>query len=267
MILLSAENISKEFPVEGGVFRRKIGSVRALDSVSLRLEEGESVGVVGESGSGKTTLAKILLRMLAPDVGKLLWEGKPAESISRRDWAHGVQMVFQDPSASLNPKLTVHTQLTEALRARKSDPAEPRLSANAEKDALRELLVSVGLPWDALFYYPHQFSGGQKQRIAIARALADRPRLLIADEPVSSLDLSIQAQILNLLMDLKDHYRLTLLTISHDLAVISYLAGRVVVMKQGKVVEEGATADVLSRPADAYTKALLDAVPRLETTT
>lgn len=267
MILLSAENISKEFGIEGGFFRQKIGSVRALNNISLRLEEGESVGVVGESGSGKTTLAKILLRMLTPDNGNLLWEGKPAESISRQEWAHGVQMIFQDPAASLNPKLTVQTQLTEALRAKKIALAEPRLSTNAEKDALKYLLTSVGLPWDALFYYPHQFSGGQKQRIAIARALAVKPRLLIADEPVSSLDLSIQAQILNLLMDLKDQYRLTLLTISHDLAVISYLAGRVVVMKQGNVVEEGATADVLSRPADAYTKALLDAVPRLETTT
>ncbi|MGQ0644053.1 MAG: ATP-binding cassette domain-containing protein [Elusimicrobiota bacterium] len=259
MSLLAVEGVSKEFAVEGGIFRRRIGVVRALDQVSFAMEEGDSLGVVGESGSGKTTLARILTRMLAPDGGRVLWEGRPMESFTAREWAGNVQMIHQDPSASLNPKLTVRTLLEEPLRLR-ARLAGRRADSPA---AAADCLAAVGLPADALSHYPHQFSGGQKQRVAIARALAAGPRLLIADEPVSALDLSIQAQILNLLMDLQERFRLTVLVISHDLAVVSALADRALVLKEGRAVEAGSAADVLARPKHPYTQALLEAVPQL----
>ena len=259
--MLSLENIVKIFPVEGGILRRKIGIVPALKGVSLRVPAGGSLGIVGESGSGKTTLGKIVARHLAADGGRVLWEGRPHEEFSRREWASRVQMVFQDPAASLNPKLSLRVLLGEAVavRAQIDGQKGPR---RAERDRrLQALLDEVGLSGAPLDAYPHQFSSGQRQRLAIARALAVRPRLLVADEPVSSLDLSVQAQILNLLMDLKDRWGLTYIVISHDLAVVSRLADRVAVMKNGEVVEEGETSAVLAAPRHPYTQTLLDAVP------
>lgn len=261
MPLLDLQNIVKTFPVEGGVLRRKIGLVPALKGVSVQAAAGTSVGLVGESGSGKTTLGKIIARHLACDAGALLWDGQPFPTFSRREWAGQVQMVFQDPAASLNPKLTLSVLLGEALEARARLDGEKSLPAVERAKRLAALLEEVGLAGAPLGAHPHQFSGGQRQRLAIARALALRPRLLVADEPVSSLDLSVQAQILNLLMDLKKRRGLTFLVISHDLAVVSRLADRVAVMKNGEIVEEGATAAVLSAPAHPYTKTLLAAVP------
>ncbi len=263
MALLQAEGLSKTFTSLSGIFRHRVHHTRALKNISFTLEEGRSLGLVGESGSGKTTLGRLLARLLSPDQGRLLWEGRPAEEFSALEWAGRVQMIFQDPAASLNPKHSVKTLLEEPLRTRarldgETSPSPARLRERAE-----ELLGTVGLPPDIFFYYPHQFSGGQKQRLAIARALALKPRVLVADEPVSALDLSIQAQILNLLMELKERYHLTTVVISHDLAVVGQLAEKVLVLKDGEAVEDGDTAAVLSNPRHPYTQTLLDAVPRL----
>ncbi|HRY29642.1 MAG TPA: ATP-binding cassette domain-containing protein [Elusimicrobiota bacterium] len=261
--LLRAENLSMEFAVTGGVFRRRLGAVRALHNVSFSLNEGESLGLVGESGSGKSTLGRILCRLHRPTSGRLFWDGRPMEDLPPLEWASGIQMIFQDPAASLNPKLSVETILAEplGLRARVEKKEPPR--GAARRDAVRELLSSVGLPTDILSHYPHQFSGGQKQRLAIARALAVRPRVLVADEPVSAVDLSLQAQILNLLSDLKEQYRLTTLIISHDLTVVAHLADRLLVLKDGETMETGGTAEILAETRHPYTRALLDAVPPL----
>jgi peptide/nickel transport system ATP-binding protein len=247
-MLLSAESLAKTYAPPGGLFAARRGAVRAVSGASFALEAGRSLGLVGESGSGKTTVARMVARFLVPDAGRLTWEGRPAESFSRREWAARVQMVFQDPSASLNPLLSVGAQLREAL---------------APGVDLDGLLADVGLSREVLPHPPHVFSGGQRQRIAIARALARRPRLLIADEPVSSLDLSIQAQILNLLMDLRERFGLSLLVVSHDLAVVRRLTDQVIVMRRGDVVDAGDTAAVFAAPRSEYTRALLDGVPAL----
>ena len=249
------QNLGKAYPVRGGVFQTQRGSVRALDGVTVSLNAGESLGLVGESGSGKTTLARILAGFSAPSEGQILWEGRPQNDFTRAEWACHVQMVFQDPSASLNPKLSVGTLLAEPLRGRGG--------REVVRAAVEAALAEVGLPSDARFHYPHQFSGGQKQRIAIARALAAGPKLLIADEPVSALDLSVQAQILNLLADLRDRLHLTLILISHDLTVVRQMTERVLILDKGRTVETGSTDKVLSQPAHGTTRTLLDAVPAL----
>lgn len=250
--LLDVENLSKSFPVRGGLFQARPGRVSVLEGVSFSVREGESVGLVGESGSGKTTLARVIAGFLEPTAGVVRWDGKPKSSFSRREWAAHVQMVFQDPSASLNPKLSVGTLLDEALSV-----------AGASARTAQSVLSDVGLPSDVRGLYPHQFSGGQKQRIAIARALAAGSRLLIADEPVSALDLSIQAQILNLLADLKEKWGLSLILISHDLTVVRQMTDRVAILDRGRVVETGPTQTVLGSPQSPVTRALLDAVPTL----
>lgn len=247
--LVEFQAVSKVYPVRGGVFQTRRGEVRALADASFQMSPGESLGVVGESGSGKSTLARLLARFLAPTTGRLLWDGNPVDGFSRVQWATRAQMVFQDPSASLNPRLSVGTQLAEALALR---PGAPSVA-----DALAE----VGLPADARFHFPHEFSGGQKQRIAIARALAPRPQLLIADEPVSALDLSVQAQILNLLADLREKHRLSLILISHDWTIVRHLTDRVLVLEGGRIVESGPTETVLARPQSETTRALLAGVP------
>lgn len=258
--MLTLHSVVKTYPIEGGVLRRRIGIVPALTGVSLNLPAGGAVGLVGESGSGKTTLGKIIARHLDFDSGKVLWEGREAAEIPRRVWAGQVQMVFQDPAASLNPKLNVGLLLNEAVVSRSR--LDGRVLTRSERgEAVRSLLKEVGLPDAPLEAHPHQFSGGERQRLAIARALAMRPRLLVADEPVSALDLSVQAQILNLLMELKQRRNLSLLVVSHDLAVVGRLVDRVVVMHRGAVVEEGETSGVFSAPKHPYTRLLLDAVP------
>jgi ABC-type glutathione transport system ATPase component len=295
MALLEGRNLFKTFSVEGGVLRRRIGSVQALKNVSFQVQKGETLAVVGGSGCGKTTLAKLIAGLLPLDAGQLLWEGAPLENLSRLERAHRIQMVFQDPFASLNPKLSIGTQIAEVVRTTAVIASEPaselekhgergnlsrferlrlprpglpleKLEARPRNDIHRQciaLMESVGLGEDALDHYPFQFSGGQRQRIAIARALAMRPALLIADEPLSALDVTVQAQMLELFRRLKSDYALTLLFITHDLAVVQDFADRVIVLHDGAVAEEGLARELLSRPQTPYTRALLEAVPRL----
>ena len=257
--LFEARHLSKFFIIESGIFRRASGTVQALKDVSFSIEKGETLAVVGGSGCGKSTLARLIVGLLKPDAGTLFWEGRPIESLTRLERARRIQMVFQDPFASLNPKLSVGTQLAEVVSI-----ADCGLRIADLNSRCMELLEAVGLPAGTLLHYPFQFSGGQRQRIAIARALAMRPSLLVADEPLSALDATIQAHILRLLKSLKSAYALTLLFITHDLAVVESFADRVLVLQDGQKVEEGPVASLLSRPQHPYTKALLEAVPRIK---
>lgn len=248
-VFIEADNLSKRYRTRTGLGQK---TVSALQHVSLTLAEGGSLGLVGESGSGKTTLGKIVAGLLEPDEGDLILDGRKAKSYSRLERARFAQMIFQDPATALNPKLSIETQIGEALRLR-SRPEEAGF-----------WLERVGLSRDMLPAYPHQLSGGQRQRVSIARAAAAGPRVIIADEPVSSLDLSIQKQILRLLTDLKSELGISYLVISHDLGVVAALCERMVVLKDGTVQEEGKTLDILNRPSRPYTKKLIDSVPRLK---
>ncbi len=247
MILLDIQHLFKAFPVEGGVLRRVTGNVQALQNVSLHIDEGEVLALVGGSGSGKSTLAKIVAGLLAPDSGRLLWEERELASLTRLERSRRIQMIFQDPYASLNPKLSIRVQLEEVLDFPRGKPQTPAES----------LLETVGLSSDMLWaHYPFQFSGGQRQRIAIARSLAMNPKLLIADEPLSALDVTTQAQMLDLFDQLKKTYRLTFLFITHDLAVAHRFADRVVVLQDGQKVEEGPASGSASKPhASLYPRA------------
>ena len=252
---LEIKNVSKGFPIESGVLRRRLGIVQALRDVSCVIQGGETLAIVGGSGCGKSTLAKIIAGLLPADSGSVLWEGQALSLLNRQQRARRIQMVFQDPFASLNPKLSIGTQLREILvQIVPSEEVRPRAAA---------LLNSVGLDAEALEHYPFQFSGGQRQRIAIARALALEPALLIADEPLSSLDVTVGAHVLSLLRGLKQHHRLTILFITHDLAIAESFADRVLVLQDGAIVEEGPVSEVLNHPAHPYTQALLQAVPHI----
>lgn len=267
--VLEVKNLSKSFPVEAGLFKVK-GFVEAVKNVSFRIGEGEIVALVGESGSGKTTVGKMVQGLIAPSSGEIFLSGENAKNMPRKKRAHLVQMVFQDPFASLHPKLSVGTMLSEAIHQswvmshesgvqnQKLKTQEPLLKT------IESLLQSVGLPTNILKDYPHQFSGGQRQRLVIARALAMRPKLLIADEPVSALDVSIQAQILNLLLDLKEQYGISYLLIAHDLSLVEKIANRVLVMKNGRMIEEGETKIIFQNPAEPYTQSLLSAMKSVE---
>ena len=248
--MLEVQGLSKRFRIEGGFFQVK-GFVRAAQDISFAVAENEIVALVGESGSGKSTVGKLIQGLIAPDAGQILFDGRDAGLLSRKERSRHVQMIFQDPYSSLNPKLSVGAMLKEALG----------LSGSSQSPAA--LLESVGLPADILSDYPHQFSGGQRQRLGIARALAADPKAIIADEPVSALDVTLQAQILKLLLSLKTGRKISYLFITHDLSVVRSLASRVLVMKEGKIVEQGAADDVFERPLDHYTKTLLDAIPRV----
>jgi oligopeptide/dipeptide ABC transporter ATP-binding protein len=256
--ILEVDELSKQFPVRRGLLLRHQGSVKAVDRVSLRLEEGECFAVVGESGSGKTTLARAIIRLIEPSSGRVRFRGHelldlPPRELRRR--RREFQMIFQDPYGSLNPRMTVRKILAEPIEVH-------RLVAKAEMPArLRELLDLVGMSAEALDRYPHEFSGGQRQRIGIARALATEPSLLLADEPVSALDVSVRAQIINLLVGLQRRLGLTLLVIAHDLAVVEQIADRVGVMYLGRLVEVGKTREIFSRPRHPYTVSLLSAIP------
>jgi len=241
------------------VFGRKNRSKTAVDGVSLSVNVGESVGIVGESGSGKSTMARMLVGLLSPDAGQIAFNGEDISQLrgsQKRDFRKDVQMVFQDPYASLNPRMKVFDQLAEGPRIYKLYESE-----HALKDAMEELFISVGMPLDHLNRYPREFSGGQRQRICIARALAVQPRILICDEPVSSLDVSIQAQILNLLKDKVSELNLTLVFVAHDLGVVKYLCTSVAVMEKGKIVEQGDRDHIFGNPEHEYTQSLLRAIP------
>ena len=255
--LLHVENLSKHYRVGGG------RTLRALDEASFTLAEGEVLGVVGESGSGKTTLGRTILRLHEPTSGSIRFRGQELAQASRRALRpvrREMQVVFQDPYASLNPRMTVEQSLLIPLGVH-----ERGLDGAARRQRIAEVLRRVGLPESAAGRYPHEFSGGQRQRIGIARALICRPTLLIADEPVSALDVSVQAQVINLLLDLKAELGLSLLFIAHDLAVVGLISDRIAVMYLGRIVEIATTAELFACPRHPYTEALFSAVPDLGT--
>lgn len=256
--VLDVRDLCVHFPIHKGLFKHTVGQVKAVDGVSLHIAAGETLALVGESGCGKTTLARAILRLIEPTAGQVRLLGEPLSGLSgealRRKRSQ-MQIVFQDPFSSLNPRMKVGAILAEGMAALSLLPA------SAQSAKIADLLNRVGLPEDAASRYPHEFSGGQRQRIAIARALAVEPKLLILDEPTSALDVSVQAQILNLLADLQRQQGLAYLFITHNLAVVSYLAHRIVVMQRGKVVETGPTEALLKQPQTAYTRLLLDSAP------
>ncbi len=256
--LLEAYNLQTWFSIKRGILARTVGYIKAVDIVSLYINRGETLGLVGESGCGKTTLGRTLLGLEKARRGKILFCGKNLLELDRRElrkMRRRMQIIFQDPLTALNPKMNVIDIITEGL-------VEFRLIEGTREDHAKRLMNEVGLDEEAIYRYPHEFSGGQRQRINIARALSLRPDLIVCDEPVSALDVSVQAQVINLLMDLRDRYNLSYLFISHDLSVVSNIAHRTAVMYLGKIVEYGPTCDIINKPMHPYTKALINAVPR-----
>lgn len=255
--ILEITDLKTWFPIKRGVLAKTVGYVRAVDGVSLSVKKGETLGLVGESGCGKTTLGRTLLRLEKAQDGDVLYDGKDLFALSRseiRGLRRRIQIIFQDPMSSLNPRMNVLDIVTEGL-------VEFRMIEGSRKDNAIRLLNEVGLDEDSIYRYPHEFSGGQRQRINIARAISLRPDFIVCDEPVSALDVSVQAQVINLLMDLRDKYNLSYLFISHDLSVVSHIANRVAVMYLGKIVEYGSTNEIIIKPLHPYTKALISAVP------
>ena len=259
--LLEVRNLKRYFPIHGGFFQRTIATVQAVDDVSFEVRRGETLGIVGESGCGKSTTARLLIRLLEPDGGTVVFAGRAVGSaggIAVRDLRRQVQMVFQDSYSSLNPRCTVEDTIAYG-------PSVHGLAWDAAKERARGILAKVGLD-PALFAarYPHELSGGQRQRVNVARALALEPKLLVLDEPVSALDKSVEAQVLNLLVDLKRDLALTYVFISHDLNVVQYMSDRVLVMYLGKVVEHGPVESIYGNPRHPYTRALLGAMPSMD---
>lgn len=261
MPLLSVSDLRTWFPVYGGVLRRRTGEIKAVDGVSFEVEPGQTVGLVGESGSGKTTVGRTLLKLTPATSGQVIFEGAdilPMKEAQFRPLRKDIQMIFQDPFGSLNPRLTIHAILSEPLEIH-----FPEMNKSDRRERVAELLRLVGLPADAMGRYPHEFSGGQRQRIGIARALAVKPRFIVCDEPVSALDVSVQAQIVNLLQDLQEQFGVAYLFIAHDLAVVQHMSDQVIVMHRGKIVEAAPARQIYEDPQHEYTKKLLGAVPRL----
>jgi len=262
MILLEIRDLKKYFPVGDGLFSRKKGNVKAVDGVNLTINEGETLGLVGESGCGKSTLGRTILRLIEPTSGEVIFHDKNLLALSARElreMRREMQIIFQDPYASLNPRMRVGDIIGEGLEIHKL------ARGRAKRDRIMELLHQVGLREDHYPRYPHEFSGGQRQRIGIARALAVSPKFIVCDEPVSSLDVSIQAQIINLLQELQEKMHLTYLFISHDLRVVEHISHRVAIMYLGKVVEIAAGETIYRDAKHPYTRALLSAVPMPET--
>jgi ABC-type glutathione transport system ATPase component len=261
--LLEVAHLSRGFTIRRGLLlARAIGQVKAVDDVSFTLARGETLGIVGESGSGKSTTARLVLRLLDPSAGRIVFDGTDITALSGaalRHFRRRMQIVFQDPFASLDPRQTVEQIVGEPLLLHRPG------SAASRRARVGELLSLVGLSEAQARRYPHEFSGGQRQRIGIARALAAEPELIVCDEPVSALDVSIQAQVLNLLRDLQDRLGIAYLFITHDLAVVRHVAHRVAVMRQGRIVELAPTEDLFAAPADPYTQRLIAAMPAMET--
>jgi oligopeptide/dipeptide ABC transporter ATP-binding protein len=256
--LLEVAHVTKHYPMRGGVFGRARGSVHAVDDVSFAIAEGETLGLVGESGCGKSTIGKTVLRLIEPTAGTIEWRGQRIDALqgaAMRPYRRELQAVFQDPYASLNPRLRAADIVAEPIRNFED------VSAAEIRDRVTALFERVGLRPDQMPRYPYEFSGGQRQRLGIARALAPRPKLIVCDEPVSALDVSVQAQVINLLVDLQREFDLSYLFVAHDLAVVEHISHRVAVMYLGRIVELAATRPLFSSPQHPYTEALLSAVP------
>ena len=260
--LVDIHHLSVHFPVKSGLLQRPTGVVKALDNVSLKIEKGSTLGLVGESGSGKTTLGRVIVRLVDPTAGSVSYQGERISALSGsslRPYRKKIQMVFQDPYNSLNPRLRIGTILAEPLEIH-----FPKMSASDRSVRVAELLKLVGLDPTHARRFPHEFSGGQRQRIGIARALAVEPEFIICDEPVSALDVSVQAQIVNLLMDLQEKFNLTYLFIAHDLAVVEHVSDQIAVLEHGKLVEEGSSEQITTQPTHPYTQRLLASIPSID---
>jgi peptide/nickel transport system ATP-binding protein/oligopeptide transport system ATP-binding protein len=261
MPLLEVRDLKVHFPIHSGILRRQTGAFKAVDGVSFNVEAGKTVGLVGESGSGKTTIGRTIVKLITATSGEIVWKGSDILPLSEKEFRplrRRIQYIFQDPFASLNPRMKIGEIIGESLQIHFRE-----LSLPERNERVAALLRKVGLKPEMMGRFPHEFSGGQRQRIGIARALAVEPEFLICDEPVSALDMSVQAQIVNLLQDLQEELGLALLFIAHDLAVVEHLSDTVLVLHRGKIVESGSSREVLENPRDAYTRELIAAVPRL----
>ena len=257
--LVEIKELKTHFAVRAGLLQRPVGWVRAVDGVTFGINEGECVGLVGESGCGKTTLGRTMLRLIEPTSGEIKFDGQSLDGGDLKWFRRKAQMIFQDPYGSLNPRMTVGNIIAEPLRIHKSCG-----NRTEERERVAQLLGSVGLQPEHARRYPHEFSGGQRQRIGIARALAVQPKFIVCDEPVSALDVSVQAQIINLLSELQEKFKLTYLFIAHDLAVVEHISDRVLVMYFGKIVESASAEAIYNDPRHRYTQALLSAVPTID---
>lgn len=256
--LLEVKNVVKHFPIHGGIFLRQVGTVHALNGVSFTLREGETLGVVGESGCGKSTLGKTLLRLHEPTSGEAVFQGENLFQLrgkKLRDLRRDIQMIFQDPYESLNSRHTIGTILEEPFLIHKIG------SETSRRQEIKKILKRVGLQENAIYRFPHEFSGGQRQRIGIARAIALKPKIVLCDEPVSALDVSVQSQVLNLLLELQKELGLTYIFIAHDLAVVKHISDRVAVMYLGNIVEFTDASTIYKKPMHPYTQALISAIP------
>ena len=255
--ILKVDDLKTWFPIKRGILSKTVGHIKAVDGVSFSIGKGETLGLVGESGCGKTTLGRTILGLEKPYAGSAVFDGQDLFALERAEFRRlrrRLQIIFQDPLSSLNPRMNVLDIITEGL-------VEFGQLEGSRQDHGYELLRDVGLDDDAFYRYPHEFSGGQRQRINIARAISLKPDFIVCDEPVSALDVSVQAQVINLLEELQEKYRLSYLFISHDLSVVSHIADRVAVMQTGKIVEKGLTRELIESPQQEYTRKLIEAVP------
>ena len=263
--LIEVNDLKVHFPLKAGLFQKPRQFVKAVDGVNFEIAEGKTIGLVGESGSGKSTIGKAIVRLVDPTAGFVSYRGETISALNNDDffpYRKKIQMIFQDPYNSLNPRMTISGIISEPL-----DIHFPEMNRSEKEDKIADLLVKVGLEPDFRNRYPHQFSGGQRQRIGIARALSVEPDFIICDEAVSALDVSVQAQIINLLQDVQEEFKLTYLFIAHDLAVVKHISDFVLVMNQGKIVEQASSDEIYTNAKDPYTQKLLDAIPKMPTIT